>query len=109
MADILIRAGCFIAIIALGYILKRIGVFKEDDFKILSKVIIKISLPAVIIVNFAGSEISLSMIPILFLGIGCGAVYMVIAVIKSIRKSREQAAFEVMNLSSYNIGNFTLP
>ena len=109
MAEILIRAGCFIAIIALGYILRRVGVFKEDDFKVLSKVIIKISLPAVIIMNFAGSEITLSMIPLMFLGLGCGVVYMGIAVLKSLRKSKEQAAFEVMNLSSYNIGNFTLP
>ena len=34
MLEILTRAGCFIGIILLGYFLKKIGFFKEEDFKV---------------------------------------------------------------------------
>ena len=33
MIDILTRAGCFVAIILLGVILRRVGFFKREDFK----------------------------------------------------------------------------
>ena len=49
MLDIIVRAGCFVAIIILGYVLKKIGVFKEQDFSVLSKVVMKITLPAAIV------------------------------------------------------------
>ena len=32
MLDILIRAGSFIAIIVMGYLLKKIGFFRQEDF-----------------------------------------------------------------------------
>ena len=46
MADILINAGCFVAIIILGMVLRRVGFFKEDDFRVLSQIALKITLPA---------------------------------------------------------------
>ena len=44
MADILTRAGCFIAIILLGMVLRRVGFFKQEDFYVLSKIVVKITL-----------------------------------------------------------------
>ena len=43
MQEVLIRAGYFIAIILMGYVLRRINFFKEGDFKVLAKVVIKIT------------------------------------------------------------------
>ena len=34
MQEILGRAGCFIAIIVLGYVLRKINFFKESDFTV---------------------------------------------------------------------------
>ena len=53
MLDIIVRAGCFVAIIILGYFLKKVGVFKEQDFSVLSKVVMKITLPAAIVSSFS--------------------------------------------------------
>ena len=36
MGPILMRAACFIMVIILGHLLRRIGFFKEDDFHVLS-------------------------------------------------------------------------
>ena len=57
MFDILLRAGSFISIIVLGYFLKRIGFFKDEDFSILSKITIRITLPCAIITSFASKTI----------------------------------------------------
>ena len=109
MSGILTRAGSFIAIIVLGYLLQKIGVFKEEDFGILSKICIRITLPAAIITSFAGKEIDPAMLSLLLIGIGCGVVYIALGFVLNLRRSREQQAFEMLNLAGYNIGCFTMP
>ncbi len=109
MLEILTRAGSFIAIIVLGYVLKKIGVFREEDFGVLSKIVIRITLPAAIITSFAGKEIDPSLLLLLVLGIGCGAVYICLGFLLNRKNSREQRAFDILNLPGYNIGCFTMP
>ena len=109
MLQILTRAGSFIAIIVLGYVLKRIGVFKEEDFGVLSKICIRITLPAAIITSFAGKEIDAGLLVLLFLGIGCGVLYILLGFLLNRKSSKEQRAFEILNLPGYNIGCFTMP
>ena len=109
MLQILTRAGSFIAIIVLGYVLKRIGVFKEEDFGVLSKICIRIPLPAAIITSFAGKEIDAGLLVLLFLGIGCGVLYILLGFLLNRKSSKEQRAFEILNLPGYNIGCFTMP
>ena len=72
MLDILLRAGSFIAIIFLGYFLKRIGFFKQEDFALLSKITIRITLPCAIVTSFAGKSIDPTLLVLSFLAIGCG-------------------------------------
>lgn len=109
MLDVLIRAGCFVAIILLGYFLKRIGFFKDEDFGILSKIAIRITLPASIIVSFAGMQIDYSMLTLGLLALGGGLIYMALGYVLNIRAGKEKQAFEILNLPGYNIGCFTLP
>ncbi len=109
MQEILTKAGCFIAIILMGYLLRKKGFFKEGDFQILSGIVLKITLPAAIVASFAGKEIDASMLSISALGLGFGLVYMTVMYVLNCRSSRERQAFEVLNCSGYNIGNFTLP
>jgi len=109
MIDILTRAGSFVAIILMGIILRRIGLFKEEDFSVLSKIVLKITLPAAIITSFAGKEIDPAMLSIVLLGFGGGALYVVIGFLMNLRSSKEKQAFDVLNLPGYNIGCFTMP
>lgn len=109
MQDILVRAGSFVAIILLGYFLKKIGVFKQEDFAILSKVVIRITLPAAIFVSFVGKEIDPAMLAIVLLGMGGGIVYIILGFLINPKSSKEDKAFDILNLPGYNIGNFTMP
>lgn len=109
MASILTKAGCFVAIIFLGWALRRIGFFKEGDFQVLSKIVLRITLPASIIYSFSDKQIDVSMLMLSVFGFLLGIGYIGIGFLISAGKSKEQKAFSVLNISGYNIGNFTLP
>lgn len=109
MGDLLIRAGCFVAIIVLGFVLRKVGFFKENAFEVLSKVVVKITLPAAIVKNFATSNMDVSMLSIAALGFGGSLLYIVVAYLTHLKKRKEQQAFAVLNLPGYNIGIFALP
>ena len=109
MLDVLTRAGCFIAIIVAGYLLRKFNFFKEGDFAVLSKIVLKITLPAAFISNFSGKTIDPSMLSFALIAFGAGLLYMLLGYLINIRKGREDRAFGVLNLPGYNIGNFTVP
>ena len=109
MLQVLTRAGCFIAIILLGFVLKKIGLFKDSDFSVLSNVVLKITLPAAVITNFANKELDPSMFTLALLGVLFGAVYIALGFLLNLRSSKEQRAFEILNLPGYNIGCFAMP
>ena len=109
MLDILTKAGCYIAIIVLGMVLRAIGFFKEEDFSVLSKIVIRITLPAVIISGAAGRQINLSLLTLALLGMGGGVIYVIVGYLRNARKGKSWQAFGLLNLAGYNIGNFALP
>ncbi len=109
MLDIIMRAGSFIVFIVLGYLLKKIGFFKQEDFTILSKITIRITLPCAIIISFSGKTIDPSMLSLALMAIGAGLLYVLTGWLINRKKSREEQAFTMLNLCGYNIGTFVIP
>lgn len=109
MLQILIKAGCYIAIIILGILLRRIGFFKESDFSVLSKIVIRVTLPAALIVNAASRDFSPELLFLSLLGLGGGILYMAVGWFVSRKASKEQQAFDILNHAGYNIGVFVIP
>ena len=109
MQNILVRAASFVAIIILGFVLKKVGVFKDSDFPVLANVTLKITLPAAIITNFANKELDVSMLLLIAIAVACGFVYIGLGFLLNLRSSKSQRAFEILNLPGYNIVCFALP
>ena len=109
MVQILTRAGCFVAIIALGYILRKKGIFREQDFGILSKILLKITLPAAIVSNFVGRKLDASMLFLTFIGLGASALYVALAYLMNMKAKKEHQMEEMVSMGGYNIGAFTMP
>lgn len=67
MAEVLRHSASYVFILALGYFLKRVGVFGKQDYKVLTQVVLCVTLPAAVITNFASMEwrTSLLMLPVL--------------------------------------------
>ena len=109
MANILTRAGCFAAIILMGYLLRRVGFFKKEDFALLSRIVIKITLTAAIVTNFAGREMEGSLLILVLIGFLFGAILMAVAYLMNIKRTLGDKAFAMLNIAGVNIGNFVLP
>ena len=113
MLDILIKALSYVAIILLGFVLRRIGFFDEHAFPVLSKLVIRVTLPAALISGAVGRQIDpynlMGYMQILLLGFGCGVVYMACGYLMNRRKGRREQAFGILNIPGYAIGTFALP
>lgn len=108
MQEILIRAGSFVAVIALGYILRQTGFFTEAAFPVLSKIVLKITLPAAIVMSFSGKELDPALVTLALVGLGSAGLSAAMGYLLN-RGNRGRQAMEMVNLGGYNIGNFTLP
>ena len=109
MQDILIKAGCYIAIIFLGYILRQKGFFGPEAFGVLSKILMKITLPCAVIASNAGKSIDTSMLTIVLLSFGAGVLYMILGAVFYRKKGKDAQAFAILNIPGYNIGTFAMP
>ena len=109
MQEIITRAGSYVFIIILGMLLRKAGVFKKEDFRVLSNLMVKVTLPAAIIYNFAGSAVEPSLLPVLLIGMGGGLIGMGIAFLITGQSTADERAFAIINLSGYNVSCFTLP
>ncbi|MDO4267581.1 MAG: AEC family transporter [Eubacteriales bacterium] len=109
MGAVLVKAAAFVLIIVMGYVLKRKGFFHADDFYLISRIVIRITLPCAIIANFSSITMETSLLVLCLAGILCNGLMVLIGYMINLHRSGEQKAFDMINLSGYNIGNFTLP
>ncbi len=109
LLDVLTKAGCLILVILLGYILKRIGIFKKSDFPVFSHIVLDITLPCAIIINFTAFDFEPSLVSLVFVGIGCCVILAFAGWFFFRRSGAADSAFGMLNCSGYNIGCFTMP
>lgn len=109
MATILINALGLFAIIFLGYFLKRLNILSKADGTTLSTIILTITLPATIIVNFAALKIETGLLLLIVLGIGLTILQIGISWGLMRKEAALKQEFMMYMGSGFNIGNFTLP
>ncbi|QGQ45341.1 AEC family transporter [Metabacillus sediminilitoris] len=98
-----------IIIIALGYLLKRVNILREKDGAVISKIIFKITLPALVLVTFDSVKIetSLILIPVIVLVYGIITACLGFLVFKN--EERELKGSLLMLSSGFNVGLFAFP
>lgn len=109
MLTVLIKAACFVLMIGLGYTLKRVGFFKKEDFAVLSKVVLNITLPCAVITNFSSFSFEPALMLLAVLGVGANLILVTAGWIRGRRRGAAAKGFGMINLSGYNIGCFTMP
>ena len=97
------------AMILLGYMLKRLGVFRTEDAKVLSKIIIHVTLPAALMNSFREFHFESDYFSMIAISAFCNASLMFFGLWLARKKDMSEKALYSMNLSSYNIGCFMLP
>lgn len=103
------NAMAYIVIIMVGYMLKRRGFFQVEDFRILAKIVLNITLPAAIITNFNKINLDSSLLVLVLVGFVCTLTLLAFGYLFGRSKGARVQAFNMQNFSGYNIGVFALP
>lgn len=99
----------FLLIIAAGYLFKRTGRFRERDYRIVQRIVFGITIPCVIINSFVGAEHDTGLLWITLFSFLCSSIPLVIMYAVTWRKPVEERAFEMLNVTGFNTGNFCMP
>ena len=97
MEAIIVKAAGILLIIALGYILKSVGLFRAEDSRVLANLVLKITLPMSIIHNFA--TLTLSKTHLVPIGLGFLTNFAVIGLVLLLARKMngERRAFFLIN------------
>ncbi|WP_261177094.1 AEC family transporter [Anaerobacillus sp. CMMVII] len=98
-----------IAIITLGYLLKRFHVLKETDGEALSRIIFNFTLPALIIYSFNGFEFEYSLVLLILIAFVYGIFSAILAFLIFKKETRRIKGMLVMMVPGFNIGLFAYP
>ncbi len=96
-------------IISIGYLSKRIGLVTEKEGGILVKVILNITLPALILNTFTNIEIKLTLGLLTLICIGFTIVLVLIAVLVFRKEKPESKGLMIVSTIGFNIGLFAYP
>ena len=109
MEVVLTKAFGFLFMIALGFVLKLGGMFSQKDTELLSKIVMKITLPMAVVSNFRTLDLNSAFL--MDIGLGLLTNFLAIGlVLLLVRKKHPSAkAFFIINGTGYNIGLCTLP
>ena len=77
MESVLVKVVSFIAVIVVGYLLKRVGFFRSEDFRLIAGLVLKVTLPCAIISNFTRIDVDAALFVLVLLGLGCNLVTVV--------------------------------
>ena len=110
MGAVLLRAASLAFIIGIGIFLKEKRWIAADAGDVVKKLMINITLPAAIIVNFAAiPSIQTSFVVIAALGVAVDVLMMGFGAFLTRRDRKGRQALYMLTLPAYNIGSFCLP
>ncbi len=109
MQQALLKAFSFILIIALGYGLKKAGLFGPKDYTVMTRVVLNITLPASVIVSFAKNPLDLQLLALVALGFGFNCILLALGHLIGRPKGGKSWPLWALCLPGYNIGAFALP
>jgi len=98
-----------IIIIAFGYLLKRVNILQEKDGEVISKIIFKITLPALVLVTFDSVKIETSLFLLPVIVLVYGVVSAILGLLFYKNEERELKGSLMMLSSGYNVGLFAFP
>lgn len=109
MLEIVARALSLVAIIGIGLGIKRLGWATKADFRLLSRVVLGVTLPCALFTSFNDYHLEYALLGLTVLALIVNVAQQVIGYLMAARRGRREQAFAVLNSGSYNIGAFSTP
>ncbi len=109
MLEVLSKALSFVFIIVLGYVLKKRGMFTANDYLIVSKIILNVTLPCAVISSFAHFKLDTSLLVAVIIGLSLNIFTFILALLMTRGQNNATKIFYIFALAGVNIGCFTMP
>ena len=99
----------YVLLIVLGYALKRAGFFGREDYRLMSRIMINITLPCTIVRAFSGFSRDPQMFLIVGISCVCSMLPPILMYLATPGVDTRLRAYRMINIGGYNIGCFSLP
>lgn len=99
----------YVAVIALGFLLRRTGFLGEEARANLSKIMLTVTLPCAIVQAFNGLEPDAGMFLIAGIGLLCAGLPILFMYATTHGQDTALRAYRMLNIGGYNIGCFSVP
>ena len=99
----------YVLLIVLGYALKRAGFFGREDYRLMSRIMINITLPCTIVRAFSGFSRDPQMFLIVGISFVCSMLPPILMYLATTGVDTRLRAYRMINIGGYNIGCFSLP
>ena len=99
----------YVLLIVLGYGLKRAGFFGREDYRLMSRIMINITLPCTIVRAFSGFSRDPQMFLIVGISFVCSMLPPILMYLATPGVDTRLRAYRMINIGGYNIGCFSLP
>lgn len=109
METILVKAAGLALMIFAGYGLKRLGVFRTEDAKVISRIVVHLTLPAALITGFRTFHFDASYLALIVIALVSNFALLGVGLRRTRGGDLAARGLYALNVSSYNIGCFVLP
>ncbi|MBS4960102.1 MAG: hypothetical protein KHZ62_04710 [Clostridiales bacterium] len=109
MESVLVKSCGFIFLIILGYVLKRVGLFHQEDSKVLVKIMLYVTLPALLINAFRDFTLDISLIGLIFVGFFVNVFMTLVGWLVGPKDDARSRAMYMICMAGFNIGSFSMP
>lgn len=103
------KAALLVAIIAAGYLLKRLHILRAEESRVISRIIIYLTLPAALISGFQSFVFDAQYLLLAPFAVACNLALLALGLLLTRGAPASTRALYALQLSSYNIGAFVLP
>ena len=109
METILVKAAGLALMIFAGYGLKRLGVLRTEDAKVISRIVVHLTLPAALITGFRTFHFDASYLALIVIALVSNFALLGVGLRRTRGGDLATRGLYALNVSSYNIGCFVLP
>ena len=106
---VLTKTFIYVAILLIGYIFKKLGIFHRSDSKFLNSVILNLTMPAAIINGFQGLSITPHLLAGLGIGLFANTSLLLAGQLINIRRTPNEQAIFAFSTNGFAIATFSMP
>ena len=109
MSTIYYKTLIMVITIFLGWLLRRLNILQRNDAHVISKILMNITLPCVVVTNINGIELGWDILMAVIIGVLANFFFFAQTYLFSRADDPDDRVVKVFSFSSFNIGSYVIP